>query len=131
MRAPTMASSSATRWSRWNEASIAHIPGIRAVVVIRDFVGIVAEREEHAEQALRELRVRWKPWPGLPSLDDLGSAIRANASTQRLLVDEGDVDGRDGVRAAQPMPRTYVWPYQMHAVDRCRRARWRIGMAIR
>ena len=36
-----------------DEASIAHIPGIRAVVVIRDFVGIVAEREEHAEQALR------------------------------------------------------------------------------
>ena len=41
-----------------DESSIAHIPGIRAVVVIRDFVGIVAEREEHAEQALRELRVR-------------------------------------------------------------------------
>ena len=57
-----------------DESSIAHIPGIRAVVVIRDFVGIVAEREEHAEQALRELRVHWKPWPGLPSLDDLGQA---------------------------------------------------------
>ena len=54
-----------------DESSIAHIPGIRAVVVIRDFVGIVAEREEHAEQAMRELRVHWKPWPGLPSLDDL------------------------------------------------------------
>ena len=40
-----------------DESSIAHIPGIRAVVVIRDFIGIVAEREEHAEQALRELRV--------------------------------------------------------------------------
>ncbi len=43
-----------------DESSIAHIPGIRAVVVIRDFVGVVAEREEHAEQALRELKVRWK-----------------------------------------------------------------------
>ena len=37
-----------------DEASIAQIPDIRAVVVIRDFVGIVAEREEHADQALRE-----------------------------------------------------------------------------
>ena len=37
--------------------SIAHIPGIRAVVVQRDFVGVVAEREEHAEQAQRELVV--------------------------------------------------------------------------
>ncbi len=97
-----------------DESSIAHIPGIRAVVVIRDFVGVVAEREEHAEQAMRELRVVWKPWPGMASLDDLEGALRANPSTQRLLVDEGDVEAAlQG--ADQPMPRTYVWPYQMHA----------------
>jgi nicotinate dehydrogenase subunit B len=35
-----------------DESSIAHIPGIRGVVVIRDFIGMVAEREEQAEQAL-------------------------------------------------------------------------------
>jgi len=97
-----------------DESSIAHIPGIRAVVVIRDFVGIVAEREEQAEQALRELRVNWKQWPGLPNLDDLEHALRANPSTQRRLVEQGDVDGAIG-RAAHAMPRTYVWPYQMHA----------------
>ncbi|SDZ72184.1 nicotinate dehydrogenase subunit B [Variovorax sp. YR266] len=97
-----------------DESSIAHIPGIRAVVVIRDFVGIVAEREEHAEQALRELHVTWKSWPGMPDLGDLAQALRDNPSTQRLLVDEGDVDGAIAA-AAQPMHRTYVWPYQMHA----------------
>ena len=97
-----------------DESSIAHIPGIRAVVVIRDFVGIVAEREEHAEQALRELRVQWKVWPGLANLDDLEQALRSNPSTQRRLIDEGDVDAALAV-AAQVMPRTYVWPYQMHA----------------
>ena len=97
-----------------DESSIAHIPGIRAVVVLRDFVGVVAEREEHAEQAMRELRVTWKAWPGLPPLDDLAGAIRANPSTQRLLVDEGDVDAALA-QADRPMPRTYVWPYQMHA----------------
>ncbi len=96
-----------------DESSIAHIPGIRAVVVIRDFIGIVAEREEHAEQALRELRVRWKPWPGLTNLDDLESAIRANPATQRQLIDEGDVDAAMA-GAAERMPRNYVWPYQMH-----------------
>ena len=97
-----------------DESSIAHIPGIRTVVVIRDFVGIVAEREEHAEQALRELRVQWKNWSGLPPLDDLATALRNNPSTQRRLVDEGDVDaGLAG--AAQSMERQYVWPYQMHA----------------
>jgi len=119
-----------------DESSIAHIPGIRAVVVIRDFVGIVAEREEHAEQALRELRVRWKPWPGMPGLDDLAQALRDNPSTQRLLVDEGDVDGAIA-RAAHPMPRTYVWPYQMHASigPSCALAEWQpedgSGMQLR
>jgi nicotinate dehydrogenase subunit B len=97
-----------------DESSIAHIPGIRAVVVIRDFVGIVAEREEQAEQALRELRVSWKAWPGLPNQDNLEQMLRANPSTQRRLLDQGDVDGAMA-RAAHAMPRTYVWPYQMHA----------------
>ncbi|MEJ8822122.1 molybdopterin cofactor-binding domain-containing protein [Variovorax humicola] len=108
-----------------DESSIAHIAGIRAVVVIRDFVGIVAEREEHAEQALRELRVQWKPCPDMPALDDVEGALRANPSTQRLLVDEGDVDA--ALRsAAQAMPRTYVWPYQMHASigPSCALAEW-------
>ena len=111
-----------------DEASIAHIPGIRAVVVIRDFVGIVAEREEHAEQALRELRVTWKPWPGMPDLGDVAQAIRDNPSTQRLLVDEGDVDGALAALAAsgRSMKRTYVWPYQMHASigPSCALAEW-------
>ncbi|MDH6592242.1 nicotinate dehydrogenase subunit B [Variovorax sp. TBS-050B] len=108
-----------------DESSIAHIPGIRAVVVIRDFVGIVAEREEHAEQALRELRVAWKPWPGMPDLGDVAQALRDNPSTQRLLVDEGDVD-RALAGADRPMPRTYVWPYQMHASigPSCALAEW-------
>jgi len=96
-----------------DESSIAHIPGIRAVVVIRDFVGIVAEREEFAEQALRELKVSWKDWPGLQKLDDLEQAIKGNPSTQRRLVDEGDVDIAIA-GAAQAMARNYVWPYQMH-----------------
>lgn len=109
-----------------DDSSIAHIPGIRAVVVIRDFVGVVAEREEHAEQAMRELRVRWKAWPGLPPLDDLAQALRDNPATPRRLVDEGDVDAALA-QAAQPMPRTYVWPYQMHASlgPSCAVADWR------
>ncbi len=97
-----------------DEASISHIPGVRAVVVIRDFVGIVAEREEHAEQALRELRVVWKPWPGMPEQSDVAQAIRQNPSTQRKLVDEGNVDLAMAA-ADQKMPRSYVWPYQLHA----------------
>lgn len=112
-----------------DQSSIAHIPGIRAVVVVRDFVGIVAEREEQAEEAMRALRVHWKPWPGFPrqdSPDALAQAIRANPSTQRRLVDEGDVDAALAA-AAQSMPRTYVWPYQLHGSigPSCAVAEWR------
>src|SRR3989344_994340 len=112
-----------------DQQSIAHIPGIRAVVVIRDFVGIVAEREEQAEQALRDLKVHWKDWPGFPRQDSpeaIAQAIRANPATQRRLVDEGDVDAAMAA-ADQPMPRTYVWPYQMHGSigPSCAVAEWR------
>lgn len=97
-----------------DEASIAHIPGVRRVVVIRDFVGIVAEREEQAEAAMRALKVAWKPWPGMPALNDLEYALRTNPATQRVLVDEGDV--RTSIAgSAQRLQRDYVWPYQLHA----------------
>ncbi|MBA4330295.1 MAG: aldehyde dehydrogenase, partial [Polaromonas sp.] len=113
-----------------DQSSIAHIPGIRAVVVIRDFVGIVADREEFAEQALRELKVCWKPWPGLQNLDNLEQAIRDNPSTQRRLIDEGDVDAAIA-GAAQAMARNYVWPYQMHGSigPSCALADWQ-GQAL-
>jgi nicotinate dehydrogenase subunit B len=97
-----------------DESSIAHIPGVRAVVVIRDFVGVVAEREEHADQAARVLRVVWKDWPGLPRTDDIEQALRANPSKRRVLVDEGDVEAATA-SAEQRLSRTYLWPYQMHA----------------
>lgn len=97
-----------------DESSIAHIDGIRAVVVIRDFVGVVAEREEQAERAMRELKVAWKPWPGMPPLDDLSQALRNNPATRRVLVEQGDVDAAIAA-AAQTMQREYIWPYQLHA----------------
>ncbi len=97
-----------------DESSIAHIPGIRAVVVIRDFVGIVADREECAEQACAELQVHWKPWPGMPLTTEPEQALRNNPARARRLVDEGQVDAALQ-HAAVPMHRTYVWPYQLHA----------------
>ncbi len=111
-----------------DERSIAHIEGIRAVVVIRDFVGIVAEREEQADAAMRQLRLRWKDWPGSAALDDLKSALRRHPSTRRLLVEHGDVDAAIA-GAAQAMQRDYVWPYQLHASigPSCALADWREG----
>lgn len=111
-----------------DETSIAHLPGIRAVVVIRDFVGIVAVREEQAEAAMRELKVVWKAWPGMQPLGDLQHALRTNPATRRVLLERGDVDGAIA-NAATPMQRNYVWPYQLHASigPSCALADWHEG----
>ncbi len=97
-----------------DEASVAHVPGLVATVAIRDFVGVVAEREEHAVEAARRLKVSWRGDHGtLPDLARPEQALRAQPSRPRVLLDRGDVEGAIA-GAATPMPRTYVWPYQMH-----------------
>ena len=97
-----------------DESSVHDIPGLVAVVRIGDFVGVVAEREENAIKAAAQLKVSWKPVPTLPDLKDIETALRANPSTPRTLIDKGNIDAAIA-GAAKPMPRTYVWPYQMHA----------------
>src|SRR4030088_608194 len=96
-----------------DEASVRDVPGLVAVVRIRDFVGVIAEREENAVKAAAQLKVTWKSTPTLPDLKDVETALRANPSTPRIPLDKGTVD--PAIAAAdKPMQRTYVWPYQMH-----------------
>ncbi len=97
-----------------DEASISDIPGIVAVVRIADFVGVVAEREENAAKAADRLRVEWKPTPSIANVRDIETALRANPSTPRVLIDKGDIDAAIA-SAEKPMKRTYIWPYHMHA----------------
>lgn len=97
-----------------DEISVRDIPGLVAVVRIGDFVGVVAEREENAIKAAAQLKVSWKPVPTLPDLEDIETALRANPSVPRTLIDKGNVDAAIA-SAAKPMQRTYLWPYQMHA----------------
>jgi nicotinate dehydrogenase subunit B len=96
-----------------DETSVRDIPGLVAVVTIGDFIGVVTEREENAVKAAAQLKVSWKPTPTLPDLKDIETALRANPSTPRVLIDKGDVDAAIAA-ADRPMQRTYVWPYQMH-----------------
>jgi nicotinate dehydrogenase subunit B len=101
-----------------DENSVSGLPGIVKVVVIRDFVGIVAEREEVAQQAVKRLDVQWKAVEGLPSLEtseEVEAALRANPATRRDLLIDGDVDATLAQDPARTLERTYVWPFQMHA----------------
>ncbi len=96
-----------------DRASLDGIPGIRAVVVERDFVGIVAEREEHAVEAALKLKVRWKAWRTSSDLGDINAALRAHPAQQRRLFEQGDVDTALKASATR-LDCSYVWPYQMH-----------------
>ncbi len=116
-----------------DEASIAHLPGIVKTVVIGDFIGIVAEREEQVEAAMQALRVQWQPHtPTAASapLDDLAAAISANPATPRVVAQQGDVDAALA-GAAQRLDRSYVWPYQLHASigPSCAVAEWNADSA--
>jgi nicotinate dehydrogenase subunit B len=98
-----------------DESSIAHLPGIVKVVVIGDLIGVVAEREEQAIKAARQLRVEWKPWrQHLPDMRDVEQAIRDNPHIERVVHDTGGVDAALAA-VDQRFTRTYLWPYQLHA----------------
>ena len=96
-----------------DESSVAHLPGVVSVVVVGDFVGVVAEREEQAAAAAQQLKIQWRPIEGLPRLDNIEQALLDLPSNQRLLLEEGDIDS--ALAAAQhPLNRHYVWPFQLH-----------------
>jgi len=97
-----------------DRSSVRDVPGLVDVVQIGDFVGVVAEREENAVKAAARLKVSWKPTPTLPDLTDIDTALRANPSAPRTLKDTGGIDEAIA-QATTKMPRTYIWPYQMHA----------------
>lgn len=97
-----------------DRASVADVPGLVAVVVLGDFVGVVAEREEQAIRAARQLRVTWRPLPALPPLDEPAAAIAAAPARRRVLLDEGDVDAARTEPDTLTLSRTYAWPFQMH-----------------
>ncbi|PZP42700.1 MAG: aldehyde dehydrogenase [Azospirillum brasilense] len=109
-----------------DEASVADVPGLVAVVAIGDFVGVVARREEDAIEAMHRLAVEWRAPPAIPGLNDPEAPLRGNPSSARVLADRGDVAlAQSG--SADPLTRTYVWPYQMHASigPSCAVAEWR------
>jgi CO/xanthine dehydrogenase Mo-binding subunit len=108
-----------------DERSVAGLPGNVSVVCQGDFVGVVADREEQAIRAARQLAVQWAPIPPAPDLSDLAQALRAAPSTLRPLIEQGNVDS--AFETGSDLACDYVWPYQMHASigPSCAVADWR------
>ncbi|MGA7302476.1 MAG: molybdopterin cofactor-binding domain-containing protein, partial [Candidatus Sulfotelmatobacter sp.] len=96
-----------------DEKSVQHMAGLIKVVVRENFVGVVAEKQWQAVQAAKDLKVDWKPGPGLPAQKDFYDYMRKQPSLDVMLVNSNDVD--DKLKSAsRVMKATYSHPYQAH-----------------
>ena len=96
-----------------DESSVRQIPGVIKVVVRKNFVGVVAERQAQAAQAARQLKVTWKSGPGLPAQKTFFDYLRKQPSRDTLVVDSKDVE-HQLTAAPTRVKATYSYPYQMH-----------------
>ncbi len=104
---------SGARVANLDEQSIAHVPGAR-VLRKGDFVGVVAEREWDAVRAARDLKINWDIPAILPGSDGLYEAMRAAQTSDRVVLERGNVD-RALAAAAHVASGHYCAPYQAHA----------------
>ena len=96
-----------------DESSIAAIAGAR-VLRRGDFLGVVAENEWDAVRAARQLKATWDTTPSLPGNSALYEHMRANKTTDRVVLERGDASAAFE-KAAHSVSRNYRGPYQSHA----------------
>jgi len=97
-----------------DESSVSGMPGFVKVVVKKNFVGVVAEKNWQAVQIARALNVTWSPAPELPKQETFYDHLRNQKPTRdTLLVNSKDVEQRLA-EAATVLKATYYHPYQMH-----------------
>ncbi len=95
-------------------ASVEKLPGKVRVLRQGGFVGVVAEREEQAIRAARELKVTWQAAPALPGMQDLPAAVRGVPAVDTTLAQVGAVDAALAA-ARTTLAVEYFVPHQMHA----------------
>jgi nicotinate dehydrogenase subunit B len=96
-----------------DEKSVQDLPGLIKVVVRKNFVGVVAEKQWQAAKAAQQLKVTWNPGTALPSQQEFYDYIRKQPSRDLLLVDSKDVEAK--IKTAPHVVRaTYTHPYQAH-----------------
>ena len=97
-----------------DESSVKNLPGNVRVLQRGGFVGVVADREEQAIRAARELKVTWKAGPKLPAMKDMPAAVKAEPAEDKSIVSIGNVDA-GFVSANISLAAQYYVPHQMHA----------------
>ena len=95
------------------ESSVRGVKGLVRVVVLKNFIGVVAEKQAQAIQAASELKVVWTGGIGLPVQEGFYDSMRKQPSRDVLMVDSQDVESRLAT-AATVLKATYSHPYQSH-----------------
>jgi nicotinate dehydrogenase subunit B len=96
-----------------DEDSVRQAPGFVKVVVRKNFVGVVAEKQWQAMQAARQLKVTWNRGSGLPAQASFYENISKQAARDTVIVDSQNIESQ--LSAADSTIRaTYTYPYQMH-----------------
>src|SRR5437660_2941876 len=99
-----------------DESSVRNIPGLVKVVSKGNYVAVVCEREEHAIQAARQLKVNWeKPaTAAFPTSDDIFKFMRnATPTSKRQPNVVGNPDAALA-SAARVVEAEYEMPFQGH-----------------
>lgn len=96
-----------------DEGSVRGISGLVKVVVRKNFVGVVAEKQTQAIEAAAGLKVVWTPGAGLPAQQGFYDYIRKQPSRDVLMIDSQDVEQKLA-QAAAVLKATYCHPYQAH-----------------
>ena len=84
------------------------------VVRLKNFLGVVAEREWDAIQAAQELDVKWSDWAGLPAMDELYSYIRKTPSLEDAVVASTGNAAKAIAGAARRFEASYTTAVQTH-----------------
>jgi CO/xanthine dehydrogenase Mo-binding subunit len=96
-----------------DKSSVAAMPGNVQVVQLHDFVGVVADSEWHAIQAVAALNVQWSTGDTLPAQSSLYTYLAQQPTSDAYSVNSGDVD-QVMAKAAKVMQAQYLHPFQMH-----------------
>ncbi|HEX6503503.1 MAG TPA: molybdopterin cofactor-binding domain-containing protein [Terriglobales bacterium] len=96
-----------------DESSVRGIPGLVKVVVRKNFIGVVAEKQQQVVQAASQLKVTWTAGSGLPAQQDFYEYIRKQPSRDVLIVNSQDVEEKLA-NAAALIKASYSHPYQAH-----------------
>jgi len=101
---------------RVDEGSVRNVPGLIQVVRVRNFLGVVAERDEQAALAARQLKAQWRDASGsMPISTDAGRWLKAAKQIETATRNRGDVDAVFA-RAPRVLQASYQWPVQNHAM---------------